>query len=43
MKTFYVRIRRYLSGQTATEYVLVAGLIAIVVYSVYTTLTGSNS
>jgi Flp pilus assembly pilin Flp len=36
----YVGIRESSRGQTATEYVLVAALIAVVLYSLYTTLTG---
>ena len=43
MTTFYVRIRESLRGQTATEYVLAAALIAVVLYSLYTTLTGRTS
>jgi Flp pilus assembly pilin Flp len=43
MKTFYVRIRESLRGQTTTEYVLAAGLIAVVLYSLYTTLTTRTS
>ncbi len=39
MTTFYVRIRESLRGQTTTEYVLAAALIAVVLYSLYTTLT----
>lgn len=40
MTTFYARIRKSMRGQTATEYLLVAALIAVVVYSLYATLTG---
>jgi Flp pilus assembly pilin Flp len=43
MTTFRIRIRESLRGQTTTEYVLVAALIAVVVYSVYVTLTASAS
>jgi Flp pilus assembly pilin Flp len=43
MKTLYNQIRKSLRGQTATEYVLAAALIAVVLYSLYTTLTGSTS
>jgi Flp pilus assembly pilin Flp len=43
MTTFYVRIRESLRGQTTTEYVLVAGLIAVVLYSLYATLTNRTS
>jgi len=43
MTTFYVRIRESLRGQTTTEYVLVAALIAVVLYSLYATLTNSTS
>jgi len=43
MTTLYVEIRESLLGQTATEYVLVVALIAVVLYSLYTTLTGAAS
>jgi Flp pilus assembly pilin Flp len=43
MTKFYVRIRESLCGQTATEYVLAAALIAVVLYSLYTTLTSRTS
>ena len=42
MTAFYV-IRESLRGQTATEHVLAAALIAIVLYSLYKTLTGTTS
>jgi len=43
MTTVYALIRKSLRGQTATEYVLAAALIAVVAYSLYATLTGSAS
>jgi Flp pilus assembly pilin Flp len=43
MTTAYVRIRESLRGQTTTEYVLAAALIAVVLYSLYTTLTSRTS
>lgn len=43
MAAFYVRVRESLSGQTTTEYVLAAALIAVVLYSLYTTLTTRTS
>lgn len=43
METLYKHIRKSLCGQTTTEYVLAAALIAVVLYSLYTTLTGPTS
>jgi hypothetical protein len=43
MTAFYVRVRESLRGQTTTEYVLAAALIAVVLYSLYTTLTTRTS
>ena len=43
MTTTYVRIRESLRGQTTAEYVLAAALIAVVLYSLYTTLTSRTS
>jgi hypothetical protein len=43
MTTAYVQIRESLRGQTTTEYVLAAALIAVVLYSLYTTLTSRTS
>ena len=43
MKILYNQIRKSLRGQTTTEYVLAAALIAVVLYSLYTTLTGPTS
>ena len=42
MAAFYV-IRESLRGQTATEYVLAAAPIAIVLFSLYKTVTGTTS
>jgi Flp pilus assembly pilin Flp len=41
MTTSYLQIRESLRGQTTTEYVLAAALIAVVLYSLYRTLTGA--
>ena len=38
-----VRSRRSDRGPTITEYVLTAALIAVVLYSLYTTLTGHGA
>jgi Flp pilus assembly pilin Flp len=43
MAAFYVRVRDSLRGQTTNEYVLAAALIAVVLYSLYTTLTARTS
>jgi Flp pilus assembly pilin Flp len=43
MTTIYSLISKSTRGQSTTEYVLVAALIAVVLYSVYVTLTGAVS
>ena len=39
----YTRILKSLRGPTATEYVAVVGLIALVAYSIYVTVTAATS
>jgi Flp pilus assembly pilin Flp len=41
MIKLYIRARESSLGQTMTEYMLTAALIAVVVYSLYRTLTRS--
>jgi Flp pilus assembly pilin Flp len=43
MRLDEVRSRRSDRGPTITEYILTAALIAIVLYSLYTTLTGHGA
>jgi type IV secretory pathway VirB2 component (pilin) len=39
----YTRILKSLRGPTATEYVAVVGLIALIVYNIYVTVTAPAS